>query len=99
VVLRPDGHNVKHKTSKYWDFDPSKKICYHTDAEYEEHFRAVFGTAVRRNLRSDRPVLADLSGGMDSSSIVCVADLVIAGTSRMPAARHYIVVRRFVRPY
>lgn len=74
VVLRPGSHRV----SRYWDFDPSSKIRYRTDGEYEEHFRTVFTTAVRRNLRSDRPVLAELSGGRDSSSIVCVADEIIA---------------------
>ena len=78
VLLRPGKHGVKHIVSKYWDFDPGKRIRYHTDAEYEEHFRTVFATAVQRKLRSDRPVLAELSGGVDSSSIVCMADLVIA---------------------
>jgi asparagine synthase (glutamine-hydrolysing) len=68
----------KHIVGKYWDFDPGKRIRYRTDAEYEEHFRSVLATAVQRRLRSDRPVLADLSGGMDSSSIVCMADVVIA---------------------
>jgi asparagine synthase (glutamine-hydrolysing) len=63
---------------KYWDFDPANKIRYRTDAEYEEHFRVAFSESVRRRLRSDTPVLAELSGGMDSSSIVCVADGVIA---------------------
>ena len=74
VILKPGKHIV----SKYWDFDPGKRIRYHTDAEYEEHFRSVLATAVQRRLRSDRPVLAELSGGMDSSSIVCMADVVIA---------------------
>jgi asparagine synthase (glutamine-hydrolysing) len=74
VLLRPG----KHVVSRYWDFRPSKKTRYGTDGEYEEHFRSVFATAVQRRLRSDRPVLAELSGGMDSSSIVCVADTVIA---------------------
>jgi asparagine synthase (glutamine-hydrolysing) len=74
VLLRRGRHAVR----KYWDFDPSKRIRYRTDAEYEEHFRAVFGEAVRRRLRSDSPILAELSGGRDSSSIVCVADTVIA---------------------
>src|ERR1700691_2264084 len=64
--------------SKYWDFDPDKRIRYSTDAEYEEHFRAVFRESVRRRLRSDSPVLAELSGGMDSSSIVCMADAIAA---------------------
>jgi asparagine synthase (glutamine-hydrolysing) len=65
------------KVTKYWDFDPSKRIRYRTDGEYEEHFRAVFAEAVRRRLRSDSPVLAELSGGMDSSSIVCMADEIL----------------------
>jgi asparagine synthase (glutamine-hydrolysing) len=68
----------KHTVGKYWDFDPSKRIRYRTDAEYEDHFRAVFAEAVQRRLRSDRPVLAELSGGMDSSSIVCMADSILA---------------------
>src|SRR6202050_1808085 len=74
VLLRPG----KHAVSKYWDFDPKSQIRYRTDGEYEEHFRTVFATAVQRKLRSDRPVLAELSGGRDSSSIVCMADTVIA---------------------
>jgi asparagine synthase (glutamine-hydrolysing) len=68
----------KHIVAKHWDFDPSKKIRYRTDGEYEEHFRSVFFQAVRRRLRSDAPVLAELSGGRDSSSIVCVADEIMA---------------------
>ena len=86
-------HAGKHAVSKYWDFDPEKKIRYRTDAEYEEHFRTVFATAVQRRLRSDRPVLAELSGGLDSSSIVCMADTVIARgaaeTSRLDTISWY----------
>ena len=55
------------------------------DAEYEEHFRTVFAKAVQRKLRSDRPILAELSGGRDSSSIVCMADTIIArGAAETP---------------
>jgi asparagine synthase (glutamine-hydrolysing) len=83
----------KHATRKYWDFDPSKTIRYRTDGEYEEHFRTVFSEAVRRRLRSDRPVMAELSGGMDSSSIVCVADTVLASsvteTPRLDTVSYY----------
>jgi asparagine synthase (glutamine-hydrolysing) len=63
---------------QYWCFDSSKSVRYRTDAEYEEHFRAVFSEAVRRRLRSHKPIMAELSGGMDSSSIVCMADRIIA---------------------
>src|SRR6266576_1982353 len=60
--------------TKYWDFDLAKRTRYRSDSEYEEHFRVVFSESVRRRLRSDSSVLAELSGGMDSSSIVCMAD-------------------------
>ena len=80
VLVRLTDSSLKPQVSRsqYWDFDPGKKIRYRTDSEYEEHMRSVFFTAVQRRLRADRPVLAELSGGMDSSSIVCIADLVIA---------------------
>jgi asparagine synthase (glutamine-hydrolysing) len=63
---------------RYWDFDPAKKIRYASDREYEEHFCSVFRESVRRRLRSGAPVLAELSGGLDSSSIVCMADSLAA---------------------
>jgi asparagine synthase (glutamine-hydrolysing) len=79
--------------TKYWDFEPTRRIRYHTDAEYEEHFRVVFTESVRRRLRSDSPTLAELSGGMDSSSIVCVADRAISsglvGTPRLDTVSYY----------
>ncbi len=63
---------------RYWRFSPKSRIRYKTDAEYEEHFRDLFRRAVRRRLRSDSPVLAELSGGLDSSAIVCMADNILA---------------------
>ena len=74
VLLRPRNH----ATHKYWDFGSRSTIRYRTDAEYEDHFRVTFRQAVQRRLRSDRPVLAELSGGIDSASIVCMADAVMA---------------------
>jgi asparagine synthase (glutamine-hydrolysing) len=63
--------------SRFWNFDPSKTIRYKSDGEYEEHFLHSFDESVRRRLRSSAPVLAELSGGMDSCSIVSVADRVL----------------------
>src|SRR6266487_4001777 len=67
-------HNGKTDVAKFWAFNPRHRIRYKTDGEYEEHFRVVFRQAVRRRLRTDSPVLTELSGGLDSSSIVCMAD-------------------------
>lgn len=70
---------------EYWNFNPRKRISYRSDAEYEEHFRNLFEQAVHRRLRSQAPVLAELSGGMDSSAIVCVADTLLGrGSSDAP---------------
>jgi len=71
-------------TAKYWDFDPVKRIRYRTDAEYEEHFRSAFGTSVTRRLRTDRPICCELSGGMDSPSITCMADMIRRNTAGVP---------------
>lgn len=61
------------RLNRAWRLDPDYQIRYRTDAEYEEHFRDLFRDAVRCRLRSDRPVWSELSGGFDSSSIVCMA--------------------------
>jgi asparagine synthase (glutamine-hydrolysing) len=62
----------------YWTFNPKSRTRYRNDKEYEEQFRHLFRQAVRRRLRSPLPILAELSGGFDSSSIVCMADDIIA---------------------
>jgi asparagine synthase (glutamine-hydrolysing) len=62
---------------EFWRPDSKHEIRYKCDADYEEHFRDLFRDAVRCRLRSNRPVWAELSGGLDSSSIVCMADQVV----------------------
>jgi len=87
VSLVPPAHAVLIKDGdvqvrRFWGLDPHHEIRYRSDAEYEDHFRHLFFEAVRCCLRADRPVWSDLSGGLDSSSIVCVADhLLKAGKS------------------
>jgi asparagine synthase (glutamine-hydrolysing) len=66
----------RQETKRYWSLNPCDRIRYRVDAEYEEHFRALFRNSVRQRLRADRPVISELSGGVDSSSIVCMADAI-----------------------
>jgi asparagine synthase (glutamine-hydrolysing) len=93
VLLCSGKPNVEAIVRKHWDFNPNNRIRYRTGAEYEEHFRVGLAQAIQRRLRSDRPILAELSGGMDSSSIVCMADLLIAGgvaeTPRLDTISYY----------
>lgn len=73
------------RTQCYWEFNPAKQIVYRTDEEYEERFRFLFSQSVARRLRCESPVLAELSGGIDSSAIVCIADeLLKLGLSSTP---------------
>jgi asparagine synthase (glutamine-hydrolysing) len=74
LVIAKDGTIC---LQRFWSLDPAKEIRYRTDGEYEEHFLHVFAEAVRTRLRVDGPVWADLSGGLDSSSIVCMADEIV----------------------
>jgi asparagine synthase (glutamine-hydrolysing) len=89
VVIRNGRQSVR----KYWDFDPGNTVYYSKDKEYEEQFRTLFAQAVRRRLEADRPVLAELSGGMDSASIVCMADAAaargIADSCRLDTLSYY----------
>ena len=82
ILRLPPAHclRVQHgrmQKRRYWDIDPAHAIRYRTDAEYAEHFMEIFKEALRCRLRSHRGVGADLSGGLDSSSVVSVAQLVL----------------------
>src|SRR5262249_13855981 len=57
-VLIRDGSA---RARKYWEFDANKRVRLQTDSEYEEHFRIAFRESLRRRLRSDSPILAELS--------------------------------------
>ncbi|HET6843555.1 MAG TPA: asparagine synthase-related protein [Candidatus Angelobacter sp.] len=79
----PPGHFVEVSdkqlhTYAYWKFNPRLSIRYRTDHEYEDHFRHLLRQSIRDRLRSDSRILADLSGGLDSSAIVCLADDVLS---------------------
>ena len=78
--------NRRARATRYWDFDPSRKISYRCDQDYEEHFRSLLEISVLRRLRSHAPILAELSEGMDSSSIVCVADRLVS-RGKAPSTR------------
>ncbi len=85
--------NGKLSVQRYWCFSPKSRVRYKTDADYEEHFRHLFRQSVRRRLRANGPVLAELSGGLDSSSIVCMADDSLAKeglkTTRLDTLSYY----------
>jgi asparagine synthase (glutamine-hydrolysing) len=58
----------------HWHWMSQANIRYSKDEEYEEHFLALFAQAVERRDGPGAPIVAQLSGGMDSSSIICMSD-------------------------
>jgi asparagine synthase (glutamine-hydrolysing) len=83
-ALTVDQHGVR--VWRYWELTPPAELRYRSDAEYAEHFRALFSEVVRARLRTSRPLGALLSGGLDSSSVVCTAQEVIKRGEASPAA-------------
>lgn len=82
VVIRGTTVSIR----DHWTFGNEREIRYRRDQEYEEHFRCVFREAVRRRLRSNGRVAAELSGGMDSAAIVCMADTLSASAQAEPVS-------------
>jgi asparagine synthase (glutamine-hydrolysing) len=68
----------------YWGLDPEREIRYASDADYAEAFRERFVEAVRCRLRSSLPVGTFLSGGLDSSSVTCVAGTLMGADDARP---------------
>lgn len=61
------------RTERFWHLPVSDQIRYRRESEYEEHLRTLLREAVEARLERGAPALAELSGGLDSSSIVCMA--------------------------
>ncbi|HEY2991289.1 MAG TPA: asparagine synthase-related protein [Methylomirabilota bacterium] len=72
------------RRERYWALDPGRELRLKSDDEYAEAFRAVFGPAVGARLRAPEPVGSFLSGGLDSSAIVCTARQQLAQAGRGP---------------
>lgn len=61
---------------RFWDV-PSNSIRYQNDESYESHLRCLLQEAVKVRLRAKGQVWAELSGGLDSSAIVCLASRLV----------------------
>ncbi len=69
MVITPAGTSAR----RYWDF-PVTEQRFGSFHEYAQAFRHHFTNAVSRRLRSAYPVAVSVSGGLDSSSILCLAE-------------------------
>ncbi len=69
--LRLDGGRLT--IHRYWRPEELPELKLADDAAYEEAFLEVYNRAVASCLRSSRPVVATLSGGLDSGSVCALA--------------------------
>lgn len=61
------------RVEQYWAPDTGTELRYPRDEDYAEHFRELFNGAVADRAPRDTAAAAYLSGGLDSSSVVCAA--------------------------
>ena len=78
IYLLPAGHAMTVRPDRtiktvYWQVQQQSELKLNSDYEYVEALLEVFGEAVRCRLRSIRPVGAMMSGGLDSTSVACMA--------------------------
>ncbi len=82
ILFLNDAHTItinqnNHKKRKYWEIDPKSKIIMNSKEEYIKSFFDIFTEAIRCRLRSAFPIGFELSGGLDSSSVVCMAKKIL----------------------
>ena len=80
--LSVNAHSLK--VYEYWSLESNRALSLGSNQEYANQFLDLFTEAVRCRLRSVSPVGAMLSGGLDSSSITCVARNLLAAEGSLP---------------
>jgi asparagine synthase (glutamine-hydrolysing) len=91
MLIARDGRLT---STRFWHPELTKKVVYKTDAEYEEHCRQLMVEGVRQCLRTDdRPIWVSLSGGLDSSTVACLAaQLIRDGSAEAKELQTYSIV-------
>lgn len=72
-TLSLDLDTLTWRVARYWDATPDSTLLRLSDGDAQAQFRELLTDAVRLRLRSDVPQGSCLSGGLDSSAIVCIA--------------------------
>ncbi|NOZ26564.1 MAG: asparagine synthetase B, partial [Chloroflexi bacterium] len=89
ILRLPPGHSMTIRQEgcqlqTYWQLDPTRELRLGSDEEYAEAYREILTEAVRCRLRSAFPVGSMLSGGLDSSSVTCIAQRLLAQEGKQP---------------
>lgn len=82
-IVRFENGRMKYG-SELWNPTCIQPLRYRTDNEYEEHCRELVTEAVEARLRTKQLVFAELSGGLDSSTVVLTADRILLDRNESP---------------
>jgi asparagine synthase (glutamine-hydrolysing) len=79
IFAVPAGHAVLVSEDQilarsFWTFPVDRKTEFRDEREYEERLLELFRQSVQVRLARNSPTCAELSGGLDSSSVVCMAN-------------------------
>lgn len=86
IQLVPPGRAIRIcsrgvNSETFW-MPPAERVTRFANAsDYEERLRDLLCDSIRSRISGDGPIAAELSGGLDSSSILCLADQTL-GLSR-----------------
>ena len=72
-ALTLDLGNMEHRIERYWDITPNADLATLGEREAQKHFKGLLIDAINIRMRSDVTQGSCLSGGLDSTSIVCAA--------------------------
>jgi asparagine synthase (glutamine-hydrolysing) len=83
----PAGHRLQladgaPALERVFALDHERELPQRSDQDFAHEFRSIFDASVEARLRSRRPVGSLLSGGLDSSSIVCSARASLARSGK-----------------
>lgn len=82
--------------TRYFQFKADERVRFKSDEQYVEAFQEVFQQAVTSRLRTHRRVGAQLSGGLDSGSIVSFASRALRPHNKSLHTFSYVPAKDFI---